>query len=254
MTAAEARMAPVTPWTGVFEIRDTSGQPIDGPVIPLTQTSASQFRVDASLHYLGDTGLDPVHDDEIRTLSFSPDRRTDLASVPAILRWFENPYGPHTPAALFHDRFLSEPSPITEVQADLYFRSMLKAVGVPIFKRLIMWTGIALRTRWASGLRNKVLLVLYVALSIIGTAVLISALLDGFGLGVTLPSRLGNPWGVAAASVLSWLAASALWGRQWNASLVAGAAAPWAIPAAALALVARGVYAVAERVAGRFLR
>lgn len=254
MSTNPTTQAPVTPWTEVFEIRDVEGTLIEGPVIPLTQMSADLFRVDASLHYLGETGLDAVHDAEIRTLAFKSDRRTDLASIPAMLRWFENPYGPHTPAALFHDRFLAEPSPITEVQADLYFRSMLKASGVPIFKRLIMWTGIALRTRWVSSLRNKVLLVIYVLLSIVGTTVFIAALLDGFGLGVTLPSSLGNPWGAAATTVVSWLAASVLWGRQWNASLVAGAAAPWAIPAAALALVGRASYAVGERIAGLFFR
>jgi len=241
-----------TPWTGAFEIRDRSGELIDGPVIPLTQTSANQFRVDASLRYLGETGLDPALDDEIRTLAFDEDRRTDLASIPSILRWFENPYGPHTPAALFHDRFLSEPSPITEVQADLLFRNMSKAAGVPIFKRLIMWTGIALRTRWVSSLRNKVQLVIYVALSIAGTAVLLAALADLIGL-MSLPSWLGDPWPAALVALLAWLAASALWGRQWRAALVAGAAAPWAIPTAALALVARAVYSILERIAGAFL-
>lgn len=243
-----------TPWTGVFEIRDPSGALLDEPVIPMTQTSAIRFRVDASLLYLGETGLDSSLDDEIRTLEFNADRRTDLASIPPMLRWFENPYGSHTPAALFHDRFLSEPSPITEVQADLYFRSMLKAVDVPLFKRLIMWTGIALRTRWVSSLRNKVLLVAYVLLSIVGTAVLIASLLDVLGLGVELPERFGNPVVAAVLAVGAWLASSVLWGRQWNASLVAGASAPWALPAAALALLGRAAYAVIERILGAFAR
>lgn len=240
-----------TPWTGIFEIRDAAGELVEPSVIAMTQTSATEFRVDASLHYLGDTGLDPAFDSDVRTLAYDADRRTDLASIPSMLRWLEDPYGPHTPAALFHDRFLSEPSAITDVQADLYFRSMLKAVGVPVFKRLIMWTGVVLRTRWVSGLKNKILLVAYVVLAVLGTTALITASLDLVGLA-NLPASLGGPIPVALCAIGLWLVSSVLWGREWSASLVAGASAPWALPAAALALVGQAVYALLERVLGFF--
>lgn len=80
---------------------------------------------------------------------------TNLASVPPFMRWFENPYGTHTLAALIHDELIvSQPNGGalgSDTLADRYFRKMLQASGVPWIKSWIMWGAVAVRTRSAAG-------------------------------------------------------------------------------------------------------
>ena len=84
-----------------------------------------------------------------------PGEESDLASVPPFLRWFTDPYGAYTPAALIHDKLITKQpngGPLKDDAAsDRFFRFMLDSVGVPFFKRWIMWADVALRTRYAVG-------------------------------------------------------------------------------------------------------
>lgn len=229
------------PWRGVFELIDESGMPRAGHGLPLTQVNDEEFTVGATLRYLGPTGLAPARDDDIRTLPFSSTRRSDLASVPAVVRWFVRPHGAHTPAALFHDYFISSTSPITSAEADRYFLYMLKALGVLTVKRWVMYAAVALRTRWVT---SKVSLLLWFVLSTLGLTLFGLAALD-----VDLPSWFGGRWFVLVGSGLAPLPACLLWGSQWRAALVAAVVAIWILPASALAYMALGVYYVLERVA-----
>ena len=96
----------VIPWGRAFLV---DGHP-DAP-IELDQYTAKDFVFVGTLSFLGDMGLDEKKYPKItaemkqnaRALDGSLVGRSDLASVPRFLRWFELPYGRHTPAALIHD-------------------------------------------------------------------------------------------------------------------------------------------------------
>ena len=45
--------------------------------------------------------------DRARTYNPREDNPTDLASIPRFMRWFENPYGLHSLAALIHDDLIT---------------------------------------------------------------------------------------------------------------------------------------------------
>jgi hypothetical protein len=144
----------VIPWGGAFLVNGHPDSPIE-----LDQYTAKDFVFVGTLSFLGDMGLDekkyPKITEEMkqkaRALDGSLLGQSDLASVPRFLRWFELPYGRHTPAALIHDGLIFDGKPNkgalgSDTAADRYFRYMLAAVGVPFFKRWIMWAAVALRT------------------------------------------------------------------------------------------------------------
>lgn len=186
----------------------------------------------------------------IRTVDSIRLPTTDLASVPGPMRWFTNTYGSYTPAALIHDWLIpskGEEPPIKEEYADRYFRYMLCAVGVPRFKRYIMWTAVALRTRWESPKkRRRPLLVLWALASLAGLAAFTLAILS-------LIFNTWTPFGIDAGvllllSIIAPFVFSLLWGRQYTAGIVAALAAPWLVPAALIAAFGYGVYWVFEQI------
>ena len=251
-----ATAAPADPWHE-FEISGPSGG-----VIPLAQFNSTLFHLgDVTITYTGNTGLDRYVDrgelsaevlEEVRTIDQAALPTTDLASVPGPLRWFTNTYGPHTPAALIHDYLIPDKGhkpKIPEVYADRYFRFMLGSVGVPFFKRFIMWAAVAMRTRFhAERVLPRVGLILWALASLVGLVIF----------AITAPDVL---WGgsdvlgdeTTTLFILSCIApwaCSALWGRQWGAGITAGFAAPWLLPAAIVTVVGYGVYLVLERTGG----
>ena len=239
------------PWGAAFVILNQDGSAAENQGIPLRQVSDNGFQVGAAIHYRGETGLDPRYDHVVRDLPLDLARRSDLASVPAALRWFERPHGAHTPAALFHDYLLVrgrqldvDGESVRPDQADLLFRYMLKAVGVPTVKRYLLWTAVALRTRWET---SRVSLVVWVILSVVGLGSFIAA-----AVGVGFPDWTGGRWVVLAVTGLAPLPASLLWGRERRAALVAAVMAIWILPAGGLAMIALGVYGVLERLVGAF--
>lgn len=184
--------------------------------------------------------------------TFEVDREvTDLASVPKFMSWFEMPYGRHTLAAMIHDRLITDGDPNTgalesDALSDAFFREMLKVAGVPVFKRWLMWAGVALRTRWAAGGWRRATLAVWIALALLGNVMVFAAVgqaIGGWGhlFGWT-PVQL-----LAGVSVLPFLAGG-LWGRQFGASVVTAAGGAWLLPAALIVLVGLSCYVVFERV------
>ena len=98
-----------------------------------------------------------AHDavEDARTFTPTPENPTDLASIPRYMRWFESAYGAHTLAAIIHDDLIvNKPNggPLEDdTLSDRFFREMMKSAGVPWLKRWIMWSAVALRSRWAVG-------------------------------------------------------------------------------------------------------
>ncbi|MEO1060009.1 MAG: DUF1353 domain-containing protein [Actinomycetota bacterium] len=237
------------PWGSNFLIDDTT----DGPV-QLGQLDAKQFVLRSRIEFTGDMGL-PAEKYAHITDSMKkdaailvPGERSDLASVPPFMRWFANPYGEYTPAALIHDKLIvDEPNggPLKDDAAsDRFFRFMLESVGVPYFKRWIMWAAVALRTRWAVGGWRRIGLVAWVVLAAIGIwafgVAAVSIVWD-----TATPGDIGA-WALLGISVVMPFAAGALWGKQWGASLVAAIAAPWILPPTILAVLGTGIYLALE--------
>lgn len=239
----ERQPRPTPPWSRAFEVFNPPEGPAPDPThqIELAQISATEFRLGSKINYTGDrTGLEgavpPATIDDIRTVT--PDQLpvTDLASVPEPFRWFVTSYGPHTPAALIHDRLIGisvPPEGLTDARADRYFRFMLEASGAGLLLRWIMWTAVAFRTRWASGTRKRLGLILWVALAGLG--------MTSAFLAVALPSWI---WAAVAAG-LPFLAAS-LWGKQYVAGLVAVLAGPFVLPPSLFAWAVFQLYRTAE--------
>jgi hypothetical protein len=263
MTDVPASDATWTPWrvagSSGFEVRDGAGE------VGLVQIDAERFLVTKAFRFsddevegmlsrhLVDDGMDAEAArravDDARTFAPSTENPTDLASIPVFMRWFETAYGRHTLAAILHDNLIvGEPNGgalRSDTLADRFFREMMRAVGVPFFKRWIMWAAVALRTRWAAGGMRRASLALWVVLAVVGIASSASAMgsiLFDWG-------RVVDVWLLVVVALVLPFASSPLWGRQWGASLVAAVAALWILPAAAFAALGVVVYRALELVA-----
>jgi hypothetical protein len=75
---------------------------------------------------------------------------TDFATVPRIAVWLIPRFGVYTIAAIFHDWLLTH-SDVSSIDADNLFRRCLRDLGVPPYRRNLMWTGV----RWAAGFSRK---------------------------------------------------------------------------------------------------
>ena len=110
--------------------------------------------------------------DDARTFTPTAENPTDMASVPRYMRWFESAYGAHTLAAIIHDNLIvDEPNAGalgSDTLADRFFREMLGSAGVPCLKRWIMWTAVALRSRWAAGGTRRFSVIAWIVLAIVG--------------------------------------------------------------------------------------
>ncbi len=234
------------PWvvSGSFDVKDDpTGR------IGLYQLDEKTFALQSSLTYIGEeTGLeDKVPPPTlVRIRSVSPETlpTTDLASVPAVLRWFAGRYGIYTPAALIHDWLIPQPSEpplegMTNEYADRYFRFMLGDLGVPTIRRWLMWAATAARTRSTSGWLGATLLVVWVIASIAGMTTFVVGL------------ATGNALAVIVATFAPFLFAG-LWGRQYGASIVAAYSAPWILPPTIFAWAGYLIYLAAEWFVGLF--
>jgi len=151
---------------------------------------------------------------------------TDLASIPSYLGWFARRHGRHTPAALVHDLLVGNAAPaappalppawqLEPEQADLRFRQLLQASGVPPVRSFLMWTAVVANTRWKDA-RQRLGLILWGVAAAIGSALFVR------GLGT------GTPWAVVAG-LLAPAVAAVLWGRQYVAGVIAGYSLWWAV-------------------------
>lgn len=189
--------------------------------------------------------------DEARTFRPREDNPTDLATIPRFMRWFENPYGRHSLAALIHDEHITEVTnggPLgSDTLSDQFFRHMMNASGVPWLKRWILWAGVAARSRFVAGGLRRWSMMLWVALCGIGLA----SAVDALGAWVwDWPAPL-DPWLLLLFAAALPIVAAGLWGEQWGASLVFAVAAFWIVPAGAFAGLGYLVYAALERLARR---
>lgn len=233
-------MGVTVPWSGSFVI---DGDPDGG--IDVTQVDHKLFRLRSTVRYVGEqTGLEDEVDAEvlhaIRAVTSEQLPFTDLTSVPAPLRWFVSQYGAHTPAALIHDALIGADPPIeglTDVQADRYFRYMLEDLGVPLIRRWLMWAAVAYRTRFCSGGLERLGIIVWFSTSLLGMVIALRAFVMA-------------DWDVVAAAAMAPLAASALWGRQYGAGLIAAYSAPWLVPPTLFAALGFAVYSTLERLAG----
>ena len=146
----------VAPRAG-FAVDDARGE------VALVQTSKSEFRVLTPFRFTGDKIREDLRIqlakdgitgstatgmiEKACTFEIDPDpgkNNTDLASIPQFMRWFENPYGCHTLAAILHDQLIGkEPNDgalRSDTLADRFFRHLLEAAGVRPFKAMILWT------------------------------------------------------------------------------------------------------------------
>jgi hypothetical protein len=165
------------------------------------------------------------------------------------MRWFESPYGAHTLAAILHDDLIvDEPNagPLEDdTLSDRFFREMMKSAGVPWLKRWIMWSAVALRTRWAVGGIRRLSVLVWLVLSATG--------ITSFGWAVG-SATFGwddpvDTWALLVVALVLPFVAAFLWGKQYGAGIVAAIAALWILPAAALAGLGYLAYLVLERAA-----
>jgi hypothetical protein len=235
MTDAEQPQSPPNgPWQKSFTVDGVAGGPVK-----LHQIGKKTFVLKSDIHYSGETGLEDTIDadtmEDIRSLSKGIE--TDLASVPGPLRWFLGTYGAHTPAVLIHDRLIPTPDELegkmTDQYADRYLRFMAKDVGMRWLRRWVMWSGVALRTRWAGGGLRKLTVVLWMVAAVFGMLTFAGAAADG-DVGRMLLATLGM------------LVAAGLWDRQYGAGVIGGITAPWLLPPAILAAIGLGIYVVLE--------
>jgi hypothetical protein len=148
-------------------------------------------------------------------------RGTDLASIPTFLGWFARRHGRHTPAALLHDQLIrndddteAPPLPpqaqLDPVEADLEFRKALRASDVALLKSWVLWTGVTLGTRAQRlGRWPKAAIVAWFAAALTGTGLLV------YGL-------TGPHWVWVTVALVAPVPFAGLWGRQWQAGLIAG--------------------------------
>lgn len=264
-TVVDATGVVWTPWRVVpdsgFQVADPSGS------VGIVQIDHKRFVVlhafrfdDAEIEAylvrkLVASGMDDaaarVAVDEARTFSPREDNPTDLASIPRIMRWFENPYGRHSLAALIHDELITKEVNGgrlgSDTLSDRFFREMMKASGVPWLKRWIMWTAVAARSRLIAGGIRTWSMVLWMALCVVGLVLVV----DAFGAWLfDWPAPLDPWWLLAIATALPFVAAR-LWGEQWGASFVFAIIAFWIVPAAAFAGLGYATYLALEHLASR---
>ena len=205
------------------------------------------------LHQVDDNDFDLVERLVVRAPASLPDlprgpfviepawvKACDLASIPGVLGWFARRHGRHSGAALVHDLLILDkdktlPDEVPQEwrlppeQADLLFRELLLACGVPPVRSYVMWAAVAARTRWYSGLRRQAGMVAWGLSAAVGTGALVLGLARGDGM-------------LAGAAAVAPIAGALLWGRQYVAGLIAGYAVWWALAGSAPAWLAYKVY------------
>ncbi|MEE3853126.1 DUF1353 domain-containing protein [Gordonia sp. LSe1-13] len=265
-----------------FEVAVSSDtdESVESAGVGIVQIDERQFDVLSKFRYshppvedylvneLVERGLDPTEArravDDARTYVPRDDSPTDLATIPRFLRWFENSYGKHTLAAMIHDELITEQPDRgalgSDSLSDRFFREMMRSSGVPFLRRWIIWSAVALRTRWVAGGLRMWSVVGWLVLSVVGiscAALAVGSLV--FDLSwPTLTVALSWPnastyWLLGVAVILIFVAAP-LWGNQIGAGIVAAGVALWIVPPAIMAAVGWGVYLVAEHLVFRRLR
>lgn len=207
----------------------------------LRQVDAKTFRLSQPFRY----------DDGITRLDVPEDDVTDLASVPRFLTWLVPRYGRHTLAALLHDN-LQDHRTISSEQADKIFRDSMRDTGVPLSRRWLMWSAVALRTQWKHGGFRALGVVAWVALfsliAVVLWPVLTVHLVGSFGWGA-----IARCAAAFVAAVLLPLLLSCLWGRLWKVGALGGIALLFFTVQIILVVFALGVYFAVEWIVEKLL-
>lgn len=255
----------VSPQSG-FEVAAASGE------VGLVQLDDTQFLVQTMFRYSDPKVLEELARklqrwgmsqaaarravEDARTFTPNTENPTDLASIPPFARWFENTYGRHTLAAILHDNLIRSKvndGPLgSDTLSDRFFREMLVSVGVPFLKRWVIWTAVALRSRFVAGGYRRFCVCVWGVSAAIGMGTFLHACLQRAG--IAKPLRVGNRCYGPGKQVLFAaglpFAAGLLWGRQYIASVFAAIAGVFILPAVLCALAGGLVYSVLERLFG----
>jgi hypothetical protein len=249
----------VAPDSG-FEVADPSGN------VGLIQVNRKKFLVENEFRFADSSVIAMLTDHLVRSgktaeeaqravedaQTFTPttENPTDLASIPRYLRWFESAYGAHTLAAIIHDDLIVDKpngGPLEDdTLSDRFFREMMKSAEVPWLKRWIMWSAVALRSRWAVGGIRRLSVLIWLVLSAAG----ITAFVWTVGSASFGWDGPGDTWVLLLVALVLPFPAAFLWGEQYGAGIVAAIAALWIVPAALLAGVGYLVYLGLESAAG----
>ena len=230
-----------------------------GPVhLDLRSVNGEEFRLLGRIGYVSDRYADMfVAPDDLETF------RTDLASVPAVLRWFVPRSGPFLPAAVLHDAMV-EPGihylgpRVTRREADAIFREALVELGTGVVRARLMWAAVVgVTMRWGDptdpaapsrGSTRARLVVSAVVVTLLGLLLTLDAadvlaVLPGMGeRALAVELLVGGAWmlGVAALAALTW-------GRDAAAGFVAALTYLAVWPVVAGATLVLGVYLGVER-------
>ena len=265
LTASPAAEAPWVPWNVAersgFEVRHRGGR------LGLTQKDPKNFWVEREFRFSNDAITTMLtkrlmrrgwteHDaaaavEDARKFTPADENPTDLASIPRFMRWFETAYGLHTLAAIIHDNLIVDTPNGGALQddtlSDRFFREMMRAAGVRWLKRWIIWSAVALRSRWAVGGLRRCAVLLWLVLATTG----LLAFVWWVGTAAGDWPRPFRPETLLLVAVVLPFAAAGLWGKQYGGGLVAAVAALWILPAALLAGAGYAVYSTLEWMAGR---
>lgn len=254
-----------TPWCvaedSAFEVRDPLGR------VGLLQINKKSFLVVNEFRFsdpdviqmltehLIDDGMTDAEAqaavDDARTFTPTEENPTDVASIPSYMRWFENSYGDHTLAAIIHDDLIVDAvnggALGSDTLSDRFFREMMKSAGVPWLKRWVMWTAVALRSRWAAGGARQGSVIVWVLMAAAG----IACFIDAVGGALFDWPQPVDTWVLLVIAVALPFASTLLWGKQRGASLIAAVAALWVLPAAVFGVLAWIVYKILEYLASK---
>src|SRR3954470_20966558 len=260
--------APDSPWVA-WNVAENSGFEVrhKGGRLGLTQKDPKNFWVEREFRFTDDAvvamltgrlvrrGWKPndaaAAVEDARTFTPADENPTDLASIPRFMRWFETAYGLHTLAAIIHDNLIvEEPNGGAlkdDTLSDRFFREMMKAVGVKWLKRWIIWSAVALRSRWAVGGLRRLAVIVWLLLAASG----LTAFVWSIGTASLSWASPLDSWVLGLVALVLPFAAAGLWGKQYGGGLVAAIAATWILPAAILAGVGYGVYECLEWLRGQ---
>lgn len=196
----------------------------------LRQIDAKTFRLSQPFRY----------DDGTTRLNVPEEDVTDLASVPRFLTWLVPRYGRHTLAALLHDNLQGHPT-ISSEKADEIFRDSMGRTGVPLARRWLMWSTVALRTQfqqsWPRAIGVGVWAALFGVTALILWSKISLALVSSFSW-----RTLGFSALAVAGAIVGALALSCVWGRLWKVGALSGIALLFLTYQVVLVLLALGVY------------
>ena len=241
----------------VMPFQDQHGNVLTGeaPGVGLTQVSATRFALSTTFSYTRQ------NDGLVIDVLPAHLQDTDLASIPAKMRWFVPRYGLHTLAALMHDQLVKSgvttPGVPTRRDADRLFYDAMGDLGVPIARRQIMWAAVTARTRWGSGLKPQT--TDYGWPARIGLVAWMLCALAGIGAfwiaGLEVFFDAGRPWGWSpfvffAISAALPFAAMFLWGRDRFQGLVGTYGFVLVVIPTLFAYIFYGGYLLFEKVSG----